>query len=202
MFVNKIALSFPSNIQNKKNIVTGNLLRRQIFETKSKHFESLNIRLPTIFITGGNQGSFVLNKTITKILPILTKNYFVIHQTGNQTFTPSKNYLPFNFNNDIGWILNKAEIIISRAGANTSQEIIALQKKSILIPLKVSQQDEQLKNAKLVKLKMPQQTIIIPEVKLTPKILLKNINQLFNIPNVKQIETKINYSLLKLIKTL
>lgn len=200
-FVDKIALSFPTNIKNKKYVVTGNLLRRQIFETKSKYFENLKIKLPIIFITGGNQGSMIINQIITQLLPKLTKTYYVIHQTGNQNHIPSKNYLPFSFTDDIGWVLNNANIIISRAGANTSQEIIALHKKSILIPLKVSQQDEQFKNAILVKESIPE-TIIIPEVDLTSEILLNSINKLINIKIKTTKKPAINYSLLKLIKTL
>ncbi|OIP87394.1 hypothetical protein CO009_02600 [Candidatus Shapirobacteria bacterium CG_4_8_14_3_um_filter_35_11] len=203
-FTNKVALSFPSNIKNTKFVVTGNLFLREILNLKSDYFESLNIKLPIIYLTGGNQGSIILNQTLQKILPTLTKKYFVVHQTGNQNFSASKNYLPINyiFSDNIGWILNNSNIIISRAGANICQDITVLSKKSILIPLKISQQDEQLKNAKLVKLIMPKLTIIIPEIKLTPSTLLKSINKLIKIKTNIAIKPKINYSLLKLIKTL
>jgi len=200
-FVNKIALSFLANTNHHKHVITGNLLRRQIFENKSKYFKDLKIKLPIIYITGGNQGSTILNQTITKILPILTKNFYVIHSTGDKNYIPSKNYLPAVFIEDIGWVLNHANIIISRAGANTCQEIIALNKKSILIPLKVSQQDEQNKNAILVKKAIPE-TIIISEINLTSELLLKSINQLIKIKNKIIVKPKINYRLLNLIKTL
>lgn len=200
-FVNKTALSFPTNIKNNKFVVTGNLLRRQIFDKTSKYFQNLNIKLPIVYITGGNQGSQTLNKIISEIKNKLTKNFFTIHQTGNFNFNPSTNYLPINFIDDIGWVLHCANIIISRAGANTSQEIIALHKKSILIPLKISQQNEQFKNAILVKKSIPE-TIIIPEVKLTPELLLSSVNKLIKIKLNHKIKPAINYSLLKLIKTL
>ena len=61
-FTNKVALSFPTNLKNDKYVVTGNLLRRQIFENKSKYFQNLKIKLPIIYITGGNQGSTILNQ--------------------------------------------------------------------------------------------------------------------------------------------
>ena len=200
-FTNKVALSFPYNTKDPKYIVTGNLLRREIFENKSADFEKLKITKPIIFITGGNQGSTILNKTITEILTQLTKKYFIVHQTGNQNTSSSTNYLPINYIQDMGWILNNAEIIISRAGANTCQEIIALNKKAILIPLKVSQQDEQNKNAILVKQSIPE-TIIISEHNLTSKILLKSILKLINIKITNKIKPSLNYALLNLIKTL
>jgi UDP-N-acetylglucosamine--N-acetylmuramyl-(pentapeptide) pyrophosphoryl-undecaprenol N-acetylglucosamine transferase len=203
-FTNKVALSFPTNLKNDKYVVTGNLLRRQIFENKSKYFQNLKIKLPIIYITGGNQGSTILNQSIIKILPTLTKNYFIIHQTGNQTDNNLKlnNYLPVNYIDDIGWVLNNANIIISRAGANTCQEIMALNKKSILIPLKVSQQDEQNKNANLVLHKLPSQTIIISESELNPNSLLNSINKLIKIKSLNNKSFSINYDLLNLIKTL
>lgn len=200
-FTNFVALSFPTEIKNEKYIHTGNLLRQEIFETKSKYFEKQKINQPIIYITGGNQGSAILNKTIIEIIPKLTKNYFIVHQTGNDNYVASKNYLPINYIDDIGWILNKAEIIISRAGANTCQEIIALNKKSILIPLKISQQNEQTKNAILVKQKLSD-TIIIPEIKLNSFTLLNSINKLIKIKSITANKPNINYALLKLIKTL
>jgi len=200
-FTNKVALSFPTTIKNKKYISIGNLLRHQIYNNRSKYFDNQKIRLPIIYVTGGNQGSELLNKLITKTKKELINKFFIIHQTGNQSCLPSKNYLPINFIEDIGWVLNHANIIVSRAGANTCQEIIALSKKSILIPLKVSQQDEQLKNALLVKKAIPE-TIIIPETNLTPKTLLESINKLIKIKLKLVNKPQINYSLLNLIKTI
>ncbi|MFA7301038.1 MAG: glycosyltransferase [Candidatus Shapirobacteria bacterium] len=200
-FSNIVALSFPTNIKNNKFIVTGNLIRNQVFNSKSTFFDKLIIKKPIIYITGGNQGSMVLNKIITKILPTLTKNFFIIHQSGNQNLSPSINYLPINYIDDIGWVLNHANLIISRAGANTCQEIIALNKKAILIPLKISQQNEQDINAELVKQSLPQ-TIIIPEIKLTSSTLIKSINKLAKIKTKTITKPNTNYSLLKLIKTL
>jgi UDP-N-acetylglucosamine--N-acetylmuramyl-(pentapeptide) pyrophosphoryl-undecaprenol N-acetylglucosamine transferase len=200
-FSNKVALSFPQKITNDKYIFTGNLLRRQIFNTKSDFFEKQNIKLPIIYITGGNQGSNLINKITADIKLKLIKKFYIIHQTGNQSYLTSKNYLPINFIDDIGWVLNHANIVISRAGANTCQEIITLSKKSILIPMKVSQQNEQEKNSLLVKGKIPE-TIIIPESKLNSSVLLKAINELNKVATKNINQPTINYSLLKLIKTL
>lgn len=200
-FCNIVALSFSQNLKNNKYIITGNLLRRQIFDIKSNYFSKLNITNPIIYVTGGNQGSQFLNNAISKIKSKLTNKYFVIHQTGVQNILPSTNYLPLNFINDIGWVLNNADVIVTRAGANTCQEIIALNKNAILIPLKISQQNEQEKNAILVKHSIPQ-TIIIPETKLNPFFLLKSINRLSKIKTETINTPTINYNLLNLIKTI
>ncbi len=214
-FVSKIALSFDNKNQKEKLpknkiVITGNPLRNELFNPqKSKTGDSLQkINKPVIYITAGNQGSQIINSLIKKILPNL-KNYFVIHQTGKNDFLDFKklikkysNYKAFDYidSNDLSHIFKKAELIISRSGANTSQEIMALNKKSILIPLKVSQQDEQLLNALLVKEKLPKLTEIIEEKDLNKSQLLDRIYKLISI-NTKKIDLKdsVNLKLLNLI---
>lgn len=201
-FVNKVALSFPPKINNSKYIVTGNILRRQIFDTSSRNF--LKIKKPIIYVTGGNQGSSFLNNIITKIIPKLSQ-YSIIHQTGSFEFgkyktLQSEKYLPFQYINqsDIGWVLNNAEIIISRAGANTCQEIAILQKKSILIPLPNTQQNEQLLNAQWLKSVNPN-TLVFSQSKINPDTLLASIKKLSNKIVKTKFKAKINHNLLNLI---
>lgn len=208
LFCHKVALSFPITIKffKKKFIVTGNLLRREIFSQKSSKFPKLAIDRPIIYFTGGNQGSSFINNLLKISLPQLSQSYFIVHQCGPKVKPKaSPNYLPLAYidNKDIGWILNNSSLIIGRAGANTCQEIVALNIKSILIPLNFSQQGEQLKNAAFVKSAQPAITLVIPEQKLNPNTLLTNINQLFLAKHQRHIsKLKPNLSLLKLIKTI
>ncbi|MDD3003175.1 MAG: UDP-N-acetylglucosamine--N-acetylmuramyl-(pentapeptide) pyrophosphoryl-undecaprenol N-acetylglucosamine transferase [Candidatus Shapirobacteria bacterium] len=208
-FVDKIALSFDNQNQKEdlpkdKIVITGNLLRQELFHPqKSKIGDNVDI-----FITAGNQGSHFINLLIKNLLPQL-KNYFIIHQTGKNDFSNFKklekkyfNYQVFDYLNasDMAHVLNKTNLIISRSGANTSQEIVALNKKSILIPLKVSQQNEQLLNAHWVKEKNPKNTEIIEEKDITEKNILENINKLITNKTKKVvIKNTDNLKLLNLI---
>jgi UDP-N-acetylglucosamine--N-acetylmuramyl-(pentapeptide) pyrophosphoryl-undecaprenol N-acetylglucosamine transferase len=208
LFCHKVALSFPITKKFLKNkfIVTGNLLRREIFLNKSSKFDKLKIEKPIIYITGGNQGSLFINNLIKSSLPLLSKSYFIIHQCGQKFKSKASfNYLPLVYidSQDIGWILNHAALMISRAGANTCQEIATLKIKSILIPLKVSQQNEQIKNAAFVKTQLPNITTVIPESKLNPPLLLSSIEKLIRIEYHRDVfKPKSNLRLLKLIKTI
>ena len=189
-FVNKVALSFDNqkqkeNLPKNKIVVTGNLLRQEIFHPQKNEIGNDT----DIFITAGNQGSHTINLLIKKILPKL-KNYHIIHQTGKKDFNSFKQltniypkYKAFDYleSKDMAHILNKTNLVISRSGANTSQEIVALNKKSILIPLKVSQQNEQLLNAFWVKEKNPKITTIIKENDISERNILENINKLISI---------------------
>lgn len=193
LFCQKIALSYDNPNQLKllpqhKTVVTGNLLRQEIYHTQSPSFKQLTKTItqrPLIYITGGNQGSSTINKTLIHILPQLSA-YTIIHQTGNNDFlklsrltSRYKNYYPSPFINidDIGWVLQNSHIIISRSGVNICQEITTFHLNAILIPLPYSQQQEQLLNAQWVQAQLPQ-TIIINQESLTPELILTHITTL------------------------
>jgi UDP-N-acetylglucosamine--N-acetylmuramyl-(pentapeptide) pyrophosphoryl-undecaprenol N-acetylglucosamine transferase len=206
-FVNKIALSFDNKNQinqlpKNKVVITGNLLRSEIFNTDSKKFKNLP-KLPIIYITGGNQGSNFINDLTLKLVPELQNKYFIIHQTGNHFSTSkTKNYYPVSYVEieDIGWVLNHAQIVISRAGANTCQELNALNKKAIIIPLPFTQQNEQQLNAEWLQHQHPDLVVVIPQIEANSTKILDTITKLTNFPiSPKPINHSPNLSLLKLI---
>ncbi len=210
VFCKKVALSFPKEKLSSKEVVTGNLLRQDIFKDNSKLFKKLLFTKnnPIIFITAGNQGSKVINDHILRIHSQLS-NYSIIHQTGESDFNrchqfsvDKNNYHTFSYINshDIGWVYKNAKIIISRAGANTCQEIALFNKRTILIPLPSSQQNEQNLNANWVKKIHPLKTIIINQNELTPQILINKINHLSKLKSIRtRVNTVPNFKLLELI---
>ncbi|MEI8067836.1 MAG: glycosyltransferase [Candidatus Shapirobacteria bacterium] len=213
LFVNKVALSFENKDQTEKSVITGNLLRSEIYNQSSKYFEKIikKNQSPIIYITAGNQGSKTINDTIKLILSNL-KDFTIIHQTGKTDYSKFKkltqkykNYYPIEYvnSNDIGWIFSNSKILISRSGANTSQEIVALKKSSILIPLFKSQQDEQKINASWVKKQLPDKTIIIQQEELNKKSLLEGILKLNKLKvSSSKITYQPNLKLLNLINKL
>jgi len=220
LFVKKVALSFEDHFKKlpkSKIVITGNLIRSDLSQNKSQKFQYLEKSLavkPLIYITGGNQGSAAINQDILKILPDIHKTHTIIHQTGkinyqsvlnqSQKLHLSSNYIVTDYIDleDIGWIFHHADIIISRSGANTCQEINVFNKKSILIPLPFTQQNEQLLNALWLKKLHPQSTIIIPQNKLAPKPLLKAISQLSASKTTTTVPSLSNPKLLQLIHEL
>jgi len=99
-----------------------------------------------------------INNVIEKILPELLKKVDLIHITGKKDFAKfnylrsrlenfSQNYTVYSFSKEVANLINKADLIISRAGANTLAEISFLGKASILIPLKGSANNHQFYNA-------------------------------------------------------
>lgn len=210
LFCHFVALSFPSSHISDKYVVTGNLLRREIFKQKSNLFQKYKFNLkkyPLIFLTAGNQGSHHLNLNLKKILSKLSPKYTIIHQSGQKDYPIFKklsskypNYIVKNYinSNDIGWVFHHTRLIISRAGANTIQEIAALKLNSLIIPLPVSQQDEQFKNALWLQKRLPKNTIIIKDSEFTAQTFIAAIEKLINQKKVKT--SKFNTSNLRLLK--
>ncbi|MGB9911166.1 MAG: UDP-N-acetylglucosamine--N-acetylmuramyl-(pentapeptide) pyrophosphoryl-undecaprenol N-acetylglucosamine transferase [Microgenomates group bacterium] len=204
LFAKKIAISWrqtKKNFPKKKTVLTGNPLRKEIFLVEENFWRSLKYpeNKPLIFVTGGNQGSQIINQTITKIIPQLLEKVNIFLQCGKladkemiKKLGEIKKSLPkelrksFHYKRylsplEMGTLLNKADLVISRSGANTVAELAILGKPAILIPLPWLYQDEQTKNAKM--LKRVGIAEILPQSSLTPEILLdlifkmiKNLN--------------------------
>lgn len=147
---------FPAN----KTIYTGIPLKSTIFKVIRKPFSLSDIKKRKIFVMGGSLGSHSINLIIEKNLTSLKKKYMIVHQVGNvkkyhdferlQKQADENYYVTEHFFDDeIGYIYKNVDLIISRAGANTFFELIALKKPAILIPLPWSANNEQLKQAQL-----------------------------------------------------
>lgn len=166
----KILISFESSrkyFPKGKTVLTGNPIRKDIFEVDQKL--DIPTDKPLIYVTGGSGGSHAINVMVGKIVEMLVKKYSVIHQTGDaheykdyDNLCTLRDTLPdevkqryfvtkFVFPQHIGWVMEHADLVISRSGINTVHELIARKKPSILIPLPYGQQNEQLFNAKLIK---------------------------------------------------
>lgn len=168
-FAQKIFVAFSQAKEYfplKKVILSGNPLKKAIFEVKKKPF-LINKDKPVIYITGGSVGSHSINLHIKKILISLLKKYIVIHQTGNSEkyndffeltllkktlpFSLSKNYFikDFFLEDEIGYIYSLADLVVGRSGANTFFELIALKKPAVFIPLPWSAGREQQYHAEI-----------------------------------------------------
>ena len=164
-FADKIAVSFEkSGPKNEKVVLTGNPLREEILHPiqiggEYKKFLNLatDLKLPTILITGGNQGSHVINLVLEEVLEKLTKIACVIHITGDNKFNDferleklqNERYVVKKWmGDDYGAVLSKADLIISRSGINTLMELAFFGKPALVIPIPYLYHDEQNKNAK------------------------------------------------------
>ena len=191
-FAKKILISRESSTQffNKnKTLLVGNPLNKEILNRIDL---KRNTRVKTILITGGSRGSKWINDAVKPILPRLLEKYFVIHQVGEgnlNEFAEIKNeiqpegyekYLSFGQIDpkSMAEIISKADIIISRSGANTICELVALKKPSILVPIPWTYNDEATENAKYME-ELGLARILLQK-ELSPQKLLHEVEELVN----------------------
>ncbi|MEA2056263.1 MAG: UDP-N-acetylglucosamine--N-acetylmuramyl-(pentapeptide) pyrophosphoryl-undecaprenol N-acetylglucosamine transferase [Patescibacteria group bacterium] len=213
----KVALSYelPTNkpIDPERVVVTGNPIRAKVLEISSTRPDWLEheIDKPILLVMGGNQGSLIINRIIKLCLPNLLADWVVVHQYGRpnklgdyqqevetvlkniSTKKRSRYYLsPWVDDADLAWIYQHAAGAVSRAGANSVQELATSKIPTVFIPLAQSHLDEQLKNAQF--LAKNKAGIILLEKELSAENLFKALTQL----QKKQNEIKNNLKKLSL----
>ncbi|MDP1710552.1 MAG: UDP-N-acetylglucosamine--N-acetylmuramyl-(pentapeptide) pyrophosphoryl-undecaprenol N-acetylglucosamine transferase, partial [candidate division WWE3 bacterium] len=166
-FAKRIFVSWRSSLKyfpSQKTVLTGNPIRRAVFEERTKRFRFRN-DLPVVYVTGGKQGSHVINEAVRGALSQFLGKYNLIHQTGSsevfqdyQKLSLLKSQLPKKLQDryiiqeyfgldEIGAVYAASTLVVGRAGANTVTELAALGKPAILIPIPWVSRREQFRNA-------------------------------------------------------
>ncbi len=158
-FVDRAAVSFEEALPffRGKAEVTGNPVRHEFFEIPAKQ---RNTDRFSLLVFGGSQGARAINEAMVAALGALKSSPVPLqikHQTGPADFEKVKKSY-----DEAGWgeaaevrsyIDNmmddfaKADLVICRAGATTTAELIAAGKASVMIPFPLAADDHQRKNA-------------------------------------------------------
>ena len=169
----KICISWTSSekyFPKEKIIFTGRPMRKfQISSIRQAQDKfQIDKRKPLIYITGGSSGSHFINVLIEECAERLLDKYNLIHQTGDSqefhdydrleklrnslSVKQKDRYILRKFidPSEIGDILRRTSLVISRSGINIVIELLRFEKPALLIPLPFSQNNEQLKNAKFL----------------------------------------------------
>jgi UDP-N-acetylglucosamine--N-acetylmuramyl-(pentapeptide) pyrophosphoryl-undecaprenol N-acetylglucosamine transferase len=204
-FAEKVFITFVESkkfFPKEKTIHTGNIVNDDLFEKESngeivdvmKRMHKERNEYPILYISGGSQGSHLLNTTVREMIPYLIQYYQVILQTGenkihNDFEILSKDkkklsekvrdrFYPVKYfdSSEMGFIYKNVDLFVGRSGANTVYELGLMKTPSILIPIPWSRNNEQHKNAEI--LQKHGLAKIIPEGELTPDKLLIDINKM------------------------
>jgi len=160
-FATRIALGRAQSAKyfpRDKSVITGNPVSKEVRNLMPRKKIG---NPPIIFVTGGSRGSEFINETINNILPRLLNKFRVIHQVGINGLSRFQNiraslptalrekYEVYGLVEPWNWtsLLSKADIVVSRAGANIVSEIMVVKIPSILIPIPWSYKNEQKENA-------------------------------------------------------
>ncbi len=131
-----------------KCVVTGVPTRLQ----KGEYGDGKKYPSPLIAFFGGSQGAIQINNLVLSNIDELTKQAYVVHQTGinKGNIAPRDNYEAHEFiEKEYIDILGQADIVISRSGATSLADYIEMEVPSILIPLgKDASRGDQILNAR------------------------------------------------------
>ena len=191
-FVDRAAVSFEQALPyfRGKAVVTGNPVRREFFEIPAKRREP---GVLSLLVFGGSQGAHAINEAMVAALPWLKElpvTLRIKHQTGAADFekvnaayaaagwseqAQVRSYID-NMMSDFA----QADLVICRAGATTTAELIAAGKASIMIPFPYAADDHQRKNAEA--LQAAGAARMIAQQELSGERLAKEINELAEAP--------------------
>ncbi|MBR6690752.1 MAG: undecaprenyldiphospho-muramoylpentapeptide beta-N-acetylglucosaminyltransferase [Bacilli bacterium] len=188
--VDLIGVSFKSSMSEfpkEKTIFTGNPCSEDALKkspmNKSEFKLSKDKKL--VLFVMGSLGSYKMNEFLIDTMKLFNnKNYEVLYVTGNNYYEEiSKNKFPSNvkvvpYIDSMTRIMKNTDLIVTRAGASTLSEIIALDLPSILIPSPYVPNNHQYKNA--LDLVNNNAAILVEEKDLQGDILVRNIDKIIN----------------------
>lgn len=192
-FATKICYTFPETnkyLPLKKGVLTGLPVRESLLRgdaVKGRQICGFNDNKPVLMVIGGSQGSEVLNNAIRSVLNQITDKFNLCHLCGKNgvDFGLDKisGYKQFDYvNEDLPHLLALSDLVISRAGATTLFELLALKKPNLLIPLsKQASRGDQILNAR--SFEKQGFSKVLTEEELNPESLLNSINTLFDSKN-------------------
>ena len=185
----KVCCNFPetlAHLPKDKAVLTGSPIRQELFTGNREaalKFCGLTSGKPVILIIGGSLGSVVVNQAVRGILPELLKEFQIIHLCGKNKLDPSLNdlegYVQFEYIQDeLKDLLALSDLVISRAGANSICEILALHKPNLLIPLSAkASRGDQILNAR--SFERQGFSAVLEEEALSQEVLLEAIRTLY-----------------------
>ena len=202
-FAQKIFISWRGSekfFPKEKVVLTGLPLRKEIVALAKEIRRHRDTEIPkyrdevrgvphTVYITGGKQGSQVINRAIEGCLSGLLSRFEVIHQCGAldlEKFLEIENGLPedpkaryivkdYFPQEEIPHVYRACDFVVGRAGAHTVYELAALGKPGVLIPIPWASHHEQQRNAEI--LERIGLVKILPQSELSPKTFLRYLRE-------------------------
>ena len=187
-FCNKLCVTFPEtmkHIKGDKAILTGTPIRESLLKGDRKKgmvFCNFEEERMVLMIIGGSLGAKVLNDNARLVIKDLVKDFNVVHICGKGNIDESlkgiKGYRQYEYISDeMPDVMALADVVLSRAGANTIFELLALRKPNILVPLSEhASRGDQVLNAR--SFEKEGYSKVVKEEEFTGEVLLKALKEL------------------------
>ncbi|NLI53401.1 MAG: undecaprenyldiphospho-muramoylpentapeptide beta-N-acetylglucosaminyltransferase [Clostridiales bacterium] len=157
-FTDRVCVSFEDtlpHVPHGKGVFTGTPIRPALYEgsrERALRFTGLSGEKPVLLVMGGSLGAQKLNELVRAALPKLNESFDVIHLCGrgkDDCDCVACGYQQYEYiDKELPDLFALSDIVLSRAGANSVFELLALNKPSVLVPLtSASTRGDQLLNA-------------------------------------------------------
>ena len=189
-FATKICLAFRETeplVAGRDAVHTGTPVRSSLKEgdrARGSQRFGLEPSLRTVLVFGGSQGAQAINERLRASLDPLLEDTQVLHVCGAGHLDPALEgraryhqyeYLDAEFADAFAC----ADVVVSRAGANSLAELIALRKPALVIPLPTAaSRGDQIDNAKLYAEKG--YGLVLPQEELTTESLIVGLREVLD----------------------
>lgn len=185
----KVCCNFPetmSYLPKEKAVLTGSPIREEL--SKGDKVAALDMcgftaNKPVILVIGGSLGAASINRAVRDALPKLLTDFQVVHICGKEKIDNmllhTEGYIQFEYvKAELKDLFALADVVISRAGANSICELLALKKPNLLIPLPAgSSRGDQILNAK--SFEAQGYSMVIDDDDLSPELLTEKVTELY-----------------------
>lgn len=185
----KVCCNFPETVAmlpKEKAVLTGSPIREEL--TKGDKLAALDMcgftaNKPVILVIGGSLGAASVNKAVREALPMLLQDFQVAHICGKEKIDNmllhKEGYIQFEYvKAELKDLFAMADVVISRAGANSICELLALKKPNLLVPLPAaSSRGDQILNAK--SFESQGFSLVIDDDNLSAELLTEKVTELY-----------------------
>lgn len=185
----KVCCNFPETVAmlpKEKAILTGSPIREELAKgDKLSAFDlcGFTANKPVILVIGGSLGAASVNKAVREALPTLLQDFQVAHICGKEKIDNmllhTEGYIQFEYvKAELKDLFAMADVVISRAGANSICELLALKKPNLLVPLSAaSSRGDQILNAK--SFESQGFSMVVNDDDLSPQLLTEKVTELY-----------------------
>jgi UDP-N-acetylglucosamine--N-acetylmuramyl-(pentapeptide) pyrophosphoryl-undecaprenol N-acetylglucosamine transferase len=186
----KVCCSFPETLDclpAEKAVLTGSPIRKELLEGSRedglKYLGWKPDERPTLLVIGGSQGSAVINRALRQDLDLLLPDFRIVHLCGkgnlDETLEGKDGYVQLEYASDeLKDLFALSDLVLSRAGANSICELLALRKPNLLVPLSASSsRGDQILNAESYQ--RQGYSMVLQEELLTPQSLMDALKELY-----------------------
>lgn len=192
-----VALGFEGTAQYLPQINTvyvSTPVRSQFFSSHSLNL-AIPADVPLIVVVGGSQGAVAINQLVRQAASAwLDLGAYIVHLTGKNDPEAENfrhpHYICLPFYENMAGLFQRANLVISRAGAGTLTELAVTATPAILIPYPYAAEDHQTHNARVFA--DAGGALVLAQSELSGQILQETVLELLRCPSrLNEMATKV-----------